>query len=237
MIRVLLVDDQIFMCQMLQDWLSEEHDFKIVGYANNGEKALELIEELNPNIIIMDVEMPEMDGVTTTEIVSQRFPKVSVIIFSGNDSYENLASALQVGAKGYILKGAEKEEIVQIIRSVHKGYSQLEPRLIEKIFEISQEGKRLKEYVEEARAMLEDTGRIQKRLQENYKKLQTEFISELNQLKEELTSVKGEAEVVSKNFVQLNEKLTNNSLELARLRKYLIVTGVTLLIVIIILIF
>lgn len=225
MIRVLLVDDQILMCQILQEWLGEEDDFEVVGYANDGEKALELVKQLEPNIVIMDVEMPEMDGVTTTEIISQRFARVSVIIFSGNDSYENLASALQVGAKGYILKGAQKEEIVQTIRSVHKGYSQLEPRLIEKIFEISREGRQLKEYVEEARTMLEDTAQVQKRLQENYNKLQTKLIAELNQLQKQLVDVRGEAEFVTENFIQVKEKLAKNSSELKQLRKYLIITA------------
>ena len=225
MIRVLLVDDQIFMCQILQEWLGEEDDFKVVGYANDGEKALELVEQLEPNIVIMDVEMPEMDGVTTTEIISQRFARVSVIIFSGNDSYENLASALQVGAKGYILKGAQKEEIVQTVRSVHKGYSQLEPRLIEKILEVSREGRQLKEYVEEARTMLEDTAQVQKRLQENYNKLQTKLIAELNQLQKQLAEVRGEAEIVTENFTQVKERLAKNSSELKQFRKYLIITA------------
>ena len=225
MIRVLLVDDQIFMCQILQEWLGEEDDFEVVGYANDGEKALELVEQLKPHIVIMDVEMPEMDGVTTTEIISQRFAGVLVIIFSGNDSYENLASALQVGAKGYILKGAQKEEIVQTIRSVHKGYSQLEPRLIEKIFEVSREGRQLKEYVEEARTMLEDTAQVQKRLQENYNKLQTKLVAELNQLQKQLADVRGEAEIVTENFTQIREKLAKNYSELKQLRKYLIITA------------
>lgn len=237
MIRVLLVDDQVLMCQILQEWLGEEDDFEVVGYANNGEKALELVEQLEPNIVIMDVEMPEMDGVTTTEIISQRFARVSVIIFSGNDSYENLASALQVGAKGYILKGAQKEEIVQTIRSVHKGYSQLEPRLIEKIFEVSREGRQLKEYVEEARTMLEDTAQVQKRLQENYNKLQTKLVAELNQLQKQLADVRGEAEIVTENFTQVREKLTKNSSELQQLRKYLIIVAAIAFITFIIAVF
>lgn len=237
MIRVLLVDDQIFMCQILQEWLGEEDDFEVVGYANDGEKALELVEQLEPHIVIMDVEMPEMDGVTTTEIISQRFTRVSVIIFSGNDSYENLASALQVGAKGYILKGAQKEEIVQTIRSVHKGYSQLEPRLIEKIFEVSREGRQLKEYVEEARTMLEDTAQVQKRLQENYNKLQTKLVAELNQLQKQLADVRGEAEVVTENFTQVRERLAKNSSELKQLRKYLIITAASAFILFLISVF
>lgn len=223
MIRVLLVDDQVFMCKILQDWLSEEDDFEVVGYANNGEKAIELVEELEPNIVIMDVEMPEMDGVSATEIICQRFTKTSVIIFSANDSYDRLAVALQAGAKGYILKGSQKAEIVQTIRSTHKGYSQLEPRLLDKIFKLSSEDNQLREYTEEARRMLEDTARIQKRTTENYNNLEQKSIEKINNLRNKLSELQNESDSVVENFTLIKEKFAQNSLELQTLRKYTIV--------------
>ena len=237
MIRVLLVDDQILMCKILQDWLGEEEDFEVVGYANNGEKAIELVEELMPNVVIMDVEMPEMDGVSATEIICQRFAKVSVVIFSANDSYDRLALALQVGAKGYILKGGQKEEIVQTIRSIHQGYSQLEPRLLEKIFELSKEGGQIRDYTEEARKMLEDTARIQKTTIDNYHNIETELIAKTNQLQNKLEQLQGESDLVDENFTLIKEKFTHNAAELQQLRKYTIAAVITASLAIIISIF
>ena len=237
MIRVLLADDQIFMCQILQDWLSEEEDLEVIGYANNGEKAIELVEELEPDVVIMDVEMPEMDGVSATEIISQRFKKVSVIIFSASDSYEHLAVALQVGAKGYILKGAQKEEIVQTIRSTFKGYSQLEPRLLEKIFALSREGGQLREYTEEARKMLEDTAHVQKRTIENYHEMETKFVTKIEQLQNKLADLQTESDSVTENFTLIKEKFIQNSTELQQLRQYTIAAVVVASVSIIIAIF
>ena len=222
MIRVLLADDQIFMCKILQDWLSEEEDIKVIGYANNGEKAIELVEELQPDIVVMDVEMPELDGVSATEIISQRFQKVSVVIFSASDSYDRLAAALQVGAKGYILKGGQKGEIVQTIRSIHQGYSQLEPRLLEKIFELSREDGQLREYTEEARKMLDDTTRVQKRTLENYNNLEFKLVSKIEQLQTKLTELQGESNSVTENFTLIREKFVQNIAEFQQLRKYTI---------------
>ena len=222
MIRVLLADDQIFMCKILQDWLSEEEDIKVIGYANNGEKAIELVEELQPDIVVMDVEMPELDGVSATEIISQRFQKVSVVIFSASDSYDRLAAALQVGAKGYILKGGQKGEIIQTIRSIHQGYSQLEPRLLEKIFELSREDGQLREYTEEARRMLDDTTRVQKRTLENYNNLEFKLVSKIEKLQTKLTELQGESNSVTENFTLIKEKFVQNTAELQQLRKYTI---------------
>ena len=222
MIRVLLADDQIFMCKILQDWLSEEEDIKVIGYANNGEKAIELVEELQPDIVVMDVEMPELDGVSATEIISQRFQKVSVVIFSASDSYDRLAAALQVGAKGYILKGGQKGEIVQTIRSIHQGYSQLEPRLLEKIFELSREDGQLREYTEEARKMLDDTTRVQKRTLENYNNLEFKLVSRIEQLQTKLAELQGESNSATENFTLIKERFVQNIAELQQLRKYTI---------------
>ena len=237
MIRVLLADDQIFMCKILQDWLSEEEDIEVIGYANNGEKAIELVEELQPDVVVMDVEMPELDGVSATEIISQRFQKVSVVIFSASDSYDRLAAALQVGAKGYILKGGQKGEIVQTIRSIHQGYSQLEPRLLEKIFELSREGGQLREYTEEARKMLEDTTKVQKRTLENYNDLELKLVSKIEQLQTKLSVLQGESNSVTENFTLIKEKFVQNSAELQQLRKYTIAAFVVACLSIVISIF
>lgn len=133
MIRILLVDDQSLFCEILQNWLQVEPDFEIVGRAGNGQDAIAQVEQLQPDMVIIDIHMPEMDGVTATSIISQRFPKVKVIILSSDDDDISLANALKAGAKGYLLKNTQAQDLASTIRSVDKGYSQIGPGLFEKI--------------------------------------------------------------------------------------------------------
>ena len=133
MIRILIVDDQNFTRQALQAILETEQDFEIVGQANNGVQAFEFMEEVCPDIIIVDLEMPEMNGLTLTKIVSQRFPDTKVIILSGNDDDQNINAAVEAGARGYLLKTTSAQEIVDTIRAIQRGYFQLGPGLFEKL--------------------------------------------------------------------------------------------------------
>jgi DNA-binding NarL/FixJ family response regulator len=133
MIRILLVDDQTILCEMMQTWLEREPDFEVVGSANNGEKAIALVESLQPDIVLIDIQMPGMDGVTATQIICQHFPQTKAIVLSGHDNDVYLTNALRAGAKGYLLKNTAAGELAATIRSVDKGYSQVGPGLLEKI--------------------------------------------------------------------------------------------------------
>ena len=133
MIRILIVDDQNFTRQALQAILESEQDFEIVGQANNGVQAFEFMDEVCPDILIVDLEMPEMNGLTLTKIVRQRFPDTKVIILSGNDDDKNINAAVEAGARGYLLKTTSAQEIVDTIRAVERGYFQLGPGLFEKL--------------------------------------------------------------------------------------------------------
>ena len=133
MIRVLVADDQNLIRQALQIYLENEDDLQVVVSVDDGIKAIEAIEKYRPDVAVIDLEMPGIDGLTTTKIISQRFPQTKVLVLSSHDSQDDVNQALQAGANGYMLKNASAEEIATVIRSVHQGYFQLAPGLYEKI--------------------------------------------------------------------------------------------------------
>lgn len=133
MIKILVVDDQNFTRQALQAILEAEADFEVVGKATSGTEAIEYLEQTKIDITIVDLEMPEMNGLTVTKILNQRFPETKVIILSSNDDEQNINSAVESGARGYLLKNTSSQEIVDTIRAVQRGYFQLGPGLFEKL--------------------------------------------------------------------------------------------------------
>jgi DNA-binding NarL/FixJ family response regulator len=135
MIRVLLVDDQELVCQGLRAMLNLESDIQVVGVANNGQVAIEQVEALEPDVILMDIRMPVMDGREATRIISQRFPEIKVLVVSTFDEDDYIAHSIKAGAKGYLLKDMPVEELAQAIRLVARGYSQMGPGLMEKMFD------------------------------------------------------------------------------------------------------
>jgi DNA-binding NarL/FixJ family response regulator len=132
MIRLLLVDDQSLICQGLKAMLSLEDDLEVVGVANNGEQALIQVEALRPDVVLMDVRMPAMDGREATRKICQQYPQTKVLVLSTFDDSQYIADAIRAGAKGYLLKDMPSEELAQAIRAVHRGYAQLGPGLLEK---------------------------------------------------------------------------------------------------------
>ena len=137
MIRILLVDDQTIIRQGLRSLLESQPDFQIVGEAENGKKALTLVKQLydtpqQPDLILMDVRMPVMDGVAAIQKLAQQFSSISVLVLSTFDDDEYITQAMQLGAKGYLLKDTPIEEIAHAIRAAIKGYTQLGPGLFQK---------------------------------------------------------------------------------------------------------
>ncbi|HEY9767064.1 MAG TPA: response regulator transcription factor [Coleofasciculaceae cyanobacterium] len=128
MINILLVDDQALLCEVLKTWLDVEQDIQVLGVAHNGQDAIQEVEKLQPDIVLMDINMPQMDGLKATKIISQRFPKVKVIFLSGHDDDAYLGKSLQAGAKGYLLKNTTADELVQKIRSVYNNVNLLESK-------------------------------------------------------------------------------------------------------------
>jgi DNA-binding NarL/FixJ family response regulator len=135
MIRILLADDQQLICQGLKTLLNLEADLEVVGTADNGEMALEQVRTLQPDVVLMDVRMPVLDGRAATRRIVQEFPEVKVLVLSTFDDQGYVADVISAGAKGYLLKDMPSEELAQAIRAVFAGYSQFGPGLIEKFMQ------------------------------------------------------------------------------------------------------
>lgn len=133
MIRILLVDDQSLIRRGLKALLKLEDTLQVVGEADNGQTAINLVEALQPDVVLMDIRMPVMDGVAATREICQRFPETKVVVLTTFDDNQYLTQALQYGAAGYLLKDTPPEELAQAIQAVHKGYTQLGPGLGKKV--------------------------------------------------------------------------------------------------------
>lgn len=128
-VRLAIVDDHDLTRESLQNMLSDEPDIEIVGQAANGRQSLLLCSRLRPDLILMDVRMPEMDGLAATKEIKERFPETSVMMLTMHENPDYLLEALKAGAAGYILKDAPQEDIIEAVRRVSSGESPLDPEL------------------------------------------------------------------------------------------------------------
>ena len=120
-IRVLIVDDHPMVAQGIQSVLESYDELEVVGVLNNGRAVVDQLEELNPDVIVMDLNMPEMGGLTATEMVIERRPGTRVLVLTMHDSPEYISSALAHGAMGYVLKDVPTDEIKLAIDAVMRG--------------------------------------------------------------------------------------------------------------------
>ncbi|MGH0430454.1 response regulator [Bacillus hominis] len=126
-IKVLLVDDHTVVLKGLAFFLSTQEDFELVGEANNGKDALVKVGETSPDVVLMDLYMPEMDGIEATACIKKEYPNVKVIVLTSFSDQAHVMPALKAGASGYILKDIEPDQLVEAIRSAYKGNIQLHP--------------------------------------------------------------------------------------------------------------
>lgn len=132
-IRVLIVDDHRLFRQGLCKLLEEEPDIEVVGEAEDGLAAREAVRELNPDVVLMDVKMPKVDGVAATRMILEDRPETGVIILTMFDGDTHAAQAIQAGARGYILKTSDSDEVAAAIRAVYKGASLIDPTITTKV--------------------------------------------------------------------------------------------------------
>lgn len=132
-IRILVTDDHPVVRDGLVAILGTQPDFAIVGDAASGQMTLDLARTLRPDIVLLDLAMPEMDGVETLRQLQRIAPETRVIIFTAFDTDERILNAVRAGAQGYLLKGAPRNDIFQAIRVVHQGGSLLEPMIAQKL--------------------------------------------------------------------------------------------------------
>jgi DNA-binding NarL/FixJ family response regulator len=133
MIRIMLVDDHAMVREGTAELLRRVSDFEIVAEASDGQQAVELAQELRPDVVVMDVRMPVMSGHEATRRISEQAPGVKVLVLSAYDDDHFVFSLLQAGASGYLLKTAPIDELVRAIYQVHAGDFPLHPLIVRKI--------------------------------------------------------------------------------------------------------
>lgn len=136
MIKVMIADDQELIRQSLQIVLSTHEDLKVVDAVENGFAVLESIKKEKPDVILMDIRMPEMDGVYCTKTVMEKYPDIKVIILTTFDDDEFVFSALKYGASGYLLKGVSMDELYRAICTVYNGGAMINPDIATKVFKL-----------------------------------------------------------------------------------------------------
>ncbi|WP_405175287.1 hybrid sensor histidine kinase/response regulator transcription factor [Paenibacillus sp. FSL H8-0261] len=129
MIRLLLVDDQPYIRDSLRIILEQQPDFEIIGLAENGEQAVGFCEQEQPHVVLMDLNMPDMDGAEATKLIKQKWPGVRVLILTTFQETGLAVEALQNGADGYLLKSTEPQELFEGIRLVHRGVKMITPAI------------------------------------------------------------------------------------------------------------
>ncbi len=134
-IRIMLADDHPIVREGLASVLETQPDFDVVGQANDGAEAVELAATLQPDVVLLDLEMPGMDGVQALRAMRARDPEVKALVFTAFDTDERIIGAVQAGARGYLLKGAPRDELFSAIRIVAKGGSTLQPVVAARLME------------------------------------------------------------------------------------------------------
>lgn len=134
-IRVMLVDDHAMVRRGLATFLMVFDDFKLVGEAESGVDAIRLCGEVLPDVILMDMVMPEMDGASATRAIRQQFPQVQVLALTSFKEGELIKNALEAGAIGYLLKDVSADELARAIRAAHAGRATLSPEAAQALVE------------------------------------------------------------------------------------------------------
>lgn len=136
MIRVLIADDQELIRQSLSFVLDAQADIEMVGTASDGREAIELVRKEKPDVVLMDIRMPEVDGVECTRLIKSAYPQIKVIILTTFDDDEYVFGALRYGASGYLLKGVSVKELADAVREVVRGGSIIMPGVASKALEM-----------------------------------------------------------------------------------------------------
>ncbi len=140
-IRVLLADDHALVRQGIRQFLEAADDIVVVGEAADGAQAVRLVEELEPDVALLDVQMPGTSGIEAMRQIKARFPAVRALVLTAFDDDPYVFALLQAGANGYLLKTAEMDDLLRAIRAVHRGESALSPEVTGKVLRQLQAGR------------------------------------------------------------------------------------------------
>jgi DNA-binding NarL/FixJ family response regulator len=133
-IRLIICDDQTIVCEGLRAILEPVPQIEIVGVANDGIEAIELARTTQPDLVLMDLKMPRMNGVRATKAIREQYPDVRVLVLTTYDEDEWVIDAIRYGAAGYLLKDTPQEELVKAIVGTVRGWSYIDPQVAGKIF-------------------------------------------------------------------------------------------------------
>lgn len=134
MIKVLLADDHIIFRDGIRSILENEADIEIIGEADDGLRAIQLTEELQPDIVLMDLTMDELNGIEATKLIKKNNPDIRVIALSMHLNRQIIVQALEAGVSGYVVKDASRTELVQSINAVHRGKQFLSSDVSDEVF-------------------------------------------------------------------------------------------------------
>ena len=142
-IKLMIVDDHTVVRDGLVSMLERQDDFQVVGQASNGLEAVERVSAVQPDVILMDLRMPELDGVEAMRRISSERPETRFLVLTTYDTDEYIFDAIEAGAKGYLLKDTSREDLFEAIRAVHRGDSGIEPgvaaRVLDRFAQLSRE--------------------------------------------------------------------------------------------------
>lgn len=136
MIKVLIADDQELIRQGLQIVLNNRDGLEVTDAVANGQEVIKSVRSNKPDVILMDVRMPKMDGVQCTKIIKENYPQIKIIILTTFDDDEYVYNALKNGASGYLLKGVTMDELVSAIETVHSGRAMINPDIATKVVKL-----------------------------------------------------------------------------------------------------
>ncbi len=135
MIRVIVVDDQAVVCDGLELILGSDPQLQVVGKAYDGDQALEQVAEKQPDLVLMDLKMPGLNGIQATREIKRRYPEVKVLALTTYGDDEWVFDAIRAGADGYLLKGIKREELLQAVKGTMEGKTHVDPAVAGKLFQ------------------------------------------------------------------------------------------------------
>jgi NarL family two-component system response regulator LiaR len=135
MIRVLICDDQWLVCEGLEAILGADPEIAVVGVAHDGAEALERIPEANPDVVLMDLRMPGMNGIQATREITTQYPHVKVLVLTTYGADEWVLDAIRSGAAGYLLKGTPRKDLIAAIKGTYAGMTHVDPAVAGRLFE------------------------------------------------------------------------------------------------------
>jgi DNA-binding NarL/FixJ family response regulator len=139
-VRILLADDHRMFRQGLRELLERKTRFEVVGEASTGSEALAAAEQLRPDIVLLDIQMPELDGVAVARRLAQQHPSIKIVMLTMYQQDQHLLEAIKAGARGYLLKDADADELIAVLERVARGEAALDPTLTGRIFDAVRRG-------------------------------------------------------------------------------------------------